>query len=134
MRLIPWSKRPNIDNKDLGDFEKLGPEAVRKRLSRQSLGLIPWSKRPNIDNKDLEDLERLGPEAVRERLSRQNLGERLFISHGPYRDMVYQWLAWKAAKAELWNKANVILALVAAVASVLAALEGCQALFPHQLS
>ena len=40
------------------------------------------------------------------------------------RGEVERWLAWKAARASAWNVAGVFLALVAAVAGIVAAVEG----------
>jgi len=93
--------------------------------------VILWPKNPGILSSDLAELEKLGPEAVRVRLAKQNIGDRLSITHGPYPEEVYKWLAWKQAKADWWNKATLISSVVAAVAGIVAAVEGWLALSPH---
>jgi len=85
--------------------------------------MIIWPQRPKIAPDELAELERLGVEGVRDRL-RRSAADKIYITHGPYRDKVCEWLHWKAAKSDLWIKAGVILAAIAAIAGVVAAIEG----------
>lgn len=48
------------------------------------------------------------------------------------RGEIQDWLKWKGARDARWIKAGVWLALVAALAGVIAAVEGWLALIPHK--
>jgi hypothetical protein len=86
--------------------------------------VIRLPTKPDISASDLADLEKLGVEAVRAQLATHS-GLNLVVGPtGPSKEVVYKWLDWKSAKADLWNKAAVVLAFVAAIASVVAAVEG----------
>ena len=92
--------------------------------------MIRWPKRPVLSEEDFAELERLGAEKVRRLLAQRPWGSRLHVTHGPYDQAACVWLDWKAARAAMWNKTAVLLALMAAIASVVAAVEGWLALPP----
>ena len=75
-----------------------------------------WMRKPNLKPDDLVQLEKLGPVTVRDQLTKYPSG-RLFVTHGPERDVALRWLEWKATIEAAWIKVGVVAAVVAAVLS-----------------
>lgn len=71
-----------------------------------------------LSAEDLAALEALGVAGVRDRLASSS-GDRLFATHGPFREVALQWLDRKQATSERWVKLGTVAAIVAAVASVI---------------
>lgn len=85
-------------------------------------------EKPNLSAGDLAELEKLGREQVRRLLAQTSKGARLYVTSGPYDKDACLWLDWKAERRRLLDKLAVFLAGIAAVAGIVAAVEGWLAL------
>ena len=94
-----------------------------------------WPRKPELTPEVEAALERHGVDGLRAILSgypidatdpqqRILVGKKLQVERGKIED----WMTWKAGIAALWIQAGVMLALIAAVAGIIAAVEGWPAL------
>ena len=96
-----------------GRYNGVGAAGARKVTP-----LFLHPKKPKMLLNNSVTLEKLGEATVRDRL-RGSSSDRLFVTHGPLREVCLRWLDRRKAKEACWIKVGTLAAVLAAVTGLI---------------